>query len=258
MPATFVETFDSQEGNVQPNSDYVLKWVSFYEEDLGTVLTDFASVVPATFQGLPLITIHPKHLGAGVYELTAFYKYDYEPTFSFDTTGGTAHITQAKATISSYPAPGFGTPSFGGAIGVTKDSIEGTDVIVPIYKSVEQYFFDNSVIDGAYKLTVFSLTGKVNNATFKGFASGECLFEGARGTRKGTGKWDISYHFAGSPNVTGLTVGTIAGIAKHGWNYLWFRYADFDSSGQLSRKLTCAIVDRVYDTADFSLLGIGT
>jgi hypothetical protein len=101
MTITFVEMFDSQEGNVTQFSDYVLKWKAFYSEDLATVLSAFSSVVPATFQSLPLINIHPKHLGAGVWELEAFYKYDFQPSFSFDTTGGTAHITQSKETIAT-------------------------------------------------------------------------------------------------------------------------------------------------------------
>lgn len=258
MTIEFVEMFDSQEGNVAPNSDYLLKWKAFYDESLTNILAAFAGVVPATFGGLPLINIHPRHLGAGVWELEAFYKYDYEPAFSFDTTGGTGHITQSKQTIGVYPAPGFGTPSFGGAIGVTKDSIEGCDIALPTYRWADEYFFDNSAVDAAFKLTIRSLTGKTNNATFKGCAAGECLFEGARGTRRGSGKWSILFGFAAEPNVTGLTVGTVTGIAKKGWEYLWCRYADFDSGGQMARKVTCVVVDRVYDSGDFSLLGIGT
>jgi hypothetical protein len=66
----------------------------------------------------------------------------------------------------------------------------------------------------AYKLTVFALTGRVNNSAFKGFAAGECLFLGAAGTKRASGDWEITFRFAASPNVTGLTIGDITGIDK--------------------------------------------
>jgi hypothetical protein len=47
-----------------------------------------------------------------------------ESSFAFDTSGGTQHITQSLATIASYAATGT-PPNFGGAVGVTHDSVEG-------------------------------------------------------------------------------------------------------------------------------------
>jgi hypothetical protein len=45
--------------------------------------------------------------------------------------GGTQHITQSLATIQKYAAAGT-APDFGGAIGVTHDSVEGVDITVPM------------------------------------------------------------------------------------------------------------------------------
>jgi hypothetical protein len=40
---------------------------------------------------------------------------------SFDTGGGTTHITQSVQTIASYAPPGEDPPDFQGAIGVSTD-----------------------------------------------------------------------------------------------------------------------------------------
>ena len=86
------------------------------------------------------------------------------------------------------------------------------------------------------------------------------LFEGARGSRRGAGDWEISFNFAASPNVTGLTIGNITGINKKGWEYLWCRYADFEDAAaqMLVKRPVAVIVNRVYPSGNFSLLGIGS
>ena len=152
--------------------------------------------------------------------------------FSFDTGGVTAHITQSLATISRY-APSGTAPDCQGAIGVTSDSVEGTDITVPVYNFTETHYLPIATVTGAYKAALFQLTGKVNNAPFKGFATGEVLFLGASGSQRGADDWEITYRFAASPNVTGLAVGPITGINKKGWEYLWVRYADAEDQNVL-------------------------
>lgn len=218
---------------------------------------------PAIWVAVPLKGLKPTHVGAGVWEFVAEYRFekgdDTDPATTFDTTGGTSRITQSKATVNGYPAPGYGVPNFGGAIGVTKDSIEGTDIVIPTYRWSDTYFFPNGTVDGTFKATLFAMTGRTNNAAFRGFLTGEVLFEGVKGQRRGVGKWELTYNFAASPNVTGLSVGPITGIAKQGWQYLWVRYHDFEdnTAGALVKRPVFAMVERVYDPGDFSLLGIG-
>ncbi|MEO0513610.1 MAG: hypothetical protein AAF108_12090 [Planctomycetota bacterium] len=113
----------------------------------------------------------------------------------------------------------------------------------------------------SYKGALFSLTGKVNSGGFRGFAAGEVLFLGATGARRGTGPdddWEITFRFAASPNVTGLSVGSINGIAKKGWEYLWVRYADQEdtSANTIVKRPVAAYVERVYDQGNFGGLGI--
>jgi hypothetical protein len=168
-------------------------------------------------------------------------------SFSFDTSGGTQHITQSILTTNRYAPAGATAPDFQGAIGVTVDSVEGVDITVPIYAFTETHYLSSSVVTNAYKGTLFNLTGRVNNAAFKGLAEGECLFLGATGSlRSVTDDWEITYRFAASPNATGLTVGSITGINKKGWEYLWVRYQDVEDSNVLVKQPIAAYVEQVY------------
>ena len=80
-----------------------------------------------------------------------------------------------------YAASGT-VPDFGGAIGVTHDNVEGVDITIPVYSFPETHFLDAAFVTPGYYGTLFNLTGKVNDASFKGLAAGECLFLGASGS----------------------------------------------------------------------------
>ena len=182
-----------------------------------------------------------------------------DSTYSFDTGGGTQHVTQSLATTGVWAAPGVFPPNYRGGIGVTKDGVEGVDITVPVYNFSETHYIDAALVTGAYKSTLFYLTGTVNNGGFRGFAAGEVLFLGAAGSLQGQEDWEISYRFAASPNVQGLQVGDITGIAKRGWDYLWIRYADIEDSDakMLVKRPLSVYVEQVYPYTNFAGLGIG-
>lgn len=182
----------------------------------------------------------------------------YDSTFSFDISGETQHITQSIATIAKYPS---GTaPDFKGAINVSDDGIDGADIFAGSFAFGETHFFDDTAITSAYKLTLAGLCFKVNNATFRGHAAGTVLFTGANGSRRGTGKWEITYNFRVLENATGLSIGGITGIAKKGWELLWVRYKpEKDATANVITRVPEAVyVEQVYDTVDFAGIGIGT
>jgi hypothetical protein len=187
-----------------------------------------------------------------------------QSSFSFETRGGSQHITQSLQTVARYASPDIAAaPDFRGAIGVTTDGIDGVDITVPIYTFTETHYLPPEEVTTAYKGTLFHLTGCVNNGSFKGLAAGECLFLGASGSRRGTDPedlWEISFAFAGSPNVSGMTIGGITGVAKKGWEYLWIRYQEAEDTAakMLIRKPIAAYVERVYRDGNFAALGIGT
>lgn len=255
--ATAIELYRSREG-VESLDDpsAVLIYLITGTNDDATVRTTIEAAAPATYLGLEIHDYDFRPLGNQLWEAAVHYglrKITGQSSYSFDTGGGTSHITQSKATVASYPA---GSANFQGAIGVSGDAVDGCDITVPVYNFQETHYLNAAYVDSAYKATLFSLTGKVNAATFKGFAAGEVLFLGASGAQRGLDDWEITFKFAASPNATGLAVGGITGISKGGWNHLWVLYADDVNANTLIKRPVAAYVERVYDAGNFTLLGI--
>ena len=264
MPVTIDEKFDSRESTVGIESPSIdLLYVVQGTDDDGTVRSTVEATIPIVYGGLPFQDYHISPQGAGVWEVSARYgkkdpKETGESSFSFDTGGGTTHVTQSLQTVNKYAPAGKIAPNFKGAIGVTHDSVEGTDVTIPVYNFTETHYIPIALVTGAYKATLFGLTGRTNNAGFKGFAIGEVLFLGASGSQRGEDDWEITFRFAASPNVSGLSVGDINAIDKKGWEYLWVRYADAEDENVLVKQPIAAYVEKVYDEGNFAGLGIGT
>lgn len=182
-----------------------------------------------------------------------------EPVFSFDTGGGTQHITQSRQTVARYgPAA---SAALGGAIGYDGENVAGVDITVPVYTFSEVQYLPLAMVTPQYKGVLFNLTGTVNSFPFRLLNPGECLFLGASGSKRGSdGTWEINFKFAAQPNRSNLMVGTIGPIAKKGWEYLWVQYGDdVDPAAKVLIKKPIAVyVEQVYEYADFGLLGIGT
>lgn len=201
---------------------------------------------------------------------------------SFDTTGGTQHITQGLVSTDfpdgerSYVAPsgslavGF-TPTAAkqyGAIAVDDDRVAGVDIVVPALQWTETYDVPHGYVTAAYIKSVAAVTGTTNNAAFRTFAKGEVLFIGCTGQQewdsdRGDGPWSLSYRFVASPNAgsgataPAITVGDITGIEKKGHEYMWVRYESAVDSSTVIKKPKAVYINRVYREGDFSGLGIG-
>jgi hypothetical protein len=191
------------------------------------VLAALRGWVPATFAGLKLSQCAvSQRLDDGLYLGTASYappdkqKDTNESTFSFDTSGAKFKITQAIAQT-KYPTTAADAH---GVIGASSEKVEGVEIDIPQYAFKEVHYLPDSMVTLTYRGLIYRLTGRVCNAPFKGCEAGEGLFLGASGQKRGRGDWEITFGFAASPNVTGLTIGTITGINKKGWEYLWTRY----------------------------------
>ncbi|MFN5916787.1 MAG: hypothetical protein ACK48K_08520, partial [Planctomycetota bacterium] len=170
-----IERFDSKEiSESKDNPTHDLVYMIMNTEQYSVAKNLMASAVPDKVGDLFLDDYHIVHLGNGVWEGTAHYvKWKSESQYSFDTGGGTQHVTQSIANVGKYAATGFTAPDFMGAIGVTDDRVEGTDITVPVFNFTETHYIEKALVTGAYKLALFNLTGKVNGSGFKGFAKGE-------------------------------------------------------------------------------------
>lgn len=268
MPVVIEEKFDSRLSVAGDNPSVELRYIVFGTSDDLVAKSELADASPEMYDGLPRQSLQIEPLANDIWDGSVRYGMTEsndppmtgESSFAFDTGGGTQHITQSRGTVNGYAPPGETAPNFQGAIGVTDNGVEGVDVTVPVYHFSETHYLDDGFVTPAYKGTLFALTGRVNNASFKGLAGGECLFLGASGSKRGLGDWEITFRFAGSPNVTGLSVGSITGIAKKGWEYLWVRYAEVedDAAQVLVKRPIAAYVEQVYDSGNFAALGIGT
>lgn len=267
MPVTFSEDFDSRPatwGTDKSNLD--LKWSLIGTEDDSTVIAVIEAGLPAFHQGLILRNYDYDPQGGGVWKVVAHYE-SYSPrvlevgqfSYSFDTAGGTGHITNSKATIQKYAKAGKTAPDCKGAIGVEGDGdVKGVDITIPVFNFKETHYLPVGNLTMEYKLTLARLTGRVNNATFKGLLAGECLFMGAQGSQRNQDDFELTFNFSVQPNGTSIVVGEITGIAKKGWEYLWVMYKE-EVNQKVKVKTPWAVyVEKVYEYDDFSLLGIGT
>ncbi len=180
--------------------------------------------------------------------------------WSFDTQGGNVKIFTSQATT-RY---GTGAPNFNNCIDVNDDAeVQGVEIVIPALKlsARKRWVKDNALYKWdtfqTYIRSLTSVTGSTNSAVWQGYAIGELLFLGATGAFQDGKDNEIEYHFAASANVASYSIGTIAGIAKKGHDYVWVRYEHALDSSQLVRKPKWAYVERVYGQSDFtSVLGI--
>lgn len=261
MTATIEELFDSRSSIASEQSSHERRYIVHGSDDPNEVITLVGTTAPTSYLGMRRGHCEVNPLGNGIWECVVPYEgVVNDSQYTFETGGGTVHMTQSLSTVNRYAAPGETAPDFGGAIGVNGDSITGTDITVPVFNFTETHRIPAATVNGAYKLALFNCTGKTNDSTFKGFAAGEVLFLGASGSKRGLEEWEIAFKFAASPNVTGMTLGAITGITKAGWDYLWVRFRDeADGTAKtLVKRPIAAYVERVYRSANFSTLGIGT
>lgn len=263
-----VEKFESRQVTTGQQPSVELRYVIRGTNSDVEARTALLAASPATYDPwgggllfLPRDTVTVQPIGDLLWEGIVRYglvPQTAESVFTFDTGGGTQHVTHSLATVSRYAPPGKTAPDFKGAIGVTADSVEGVDIAVPVYHFSETHYLADTTVTPEYKATLFSLTGNVNNAAFKGFAAGEVLFLGAAGSKRGSGDWEITYRFAASPNVTNLTIGDITGINKKGWEYLWVRYSDSEDAvaKALVKRPVAVYIEQVYPYGDLNGLGI--
>ena len=267
MAAVVEELFEGRSELVASKSSAEIPYIVRQAADEVEVKSAAAATIPSTYSGMPRKSIEvTERVNATSWKVVARYEtpeYDPveppEPVFSFDTGGGTQHITQSLQTISRHgPAA---TDKLGGAIGFDGENIEGVDIAIPVYNFSETHYKSAGSVSLSYRLALFRVTGTVNSSSFKGFAAGEVLFLGASGSRRGDDAdddWEITYKFAAQQNRTGISVGEISGISKKGWEYLWVQYApevDTDHS-QIVKKPVAVYIEKVYPDGNFGDLNI--
>lgn len=269
--AVIREDFDSRSARVGvERSDRILKYSVYETEDPVVVEALVQATIPAFYNGLQFQSYETDHLGGGCWKVAVNYgtqqvKEIGQSSFTFDTSGGTAKITQALTTtywqIGENPIDAaFAIPT-NGAINLQKDgTVEGVEITIPQFSfTVTRVIADP--LPTLYAAALETLTSKVNldvvvlnvSGVIYTFQPGELLFLGASGGKRGTDAWEITLKLEVSRNST-LDIGEIHGIEKYGWDYLWVLYEDVENTKNITAKPKQVMTEQVYQTAELSPL----
>ena len=291
-----IELFDSGSGGLTTNDkgglerEVTLRWLVSQKAGYLDAEQWATSNAPLYFSGHRRARLDIRGLGNYWWEISAQYvnisieSNEQEPdqdsrddggdgvssTISFDTTSGTGHITQAnKKNIAGLTGDAgqdrYGAallvgvaPDTEGAIDIEGDQVRGVDVTIPSFTFSETWTFPSESVVKKYLANVYSLTGKINNASWRMFEKGEVLFLGARGqVDRGASTCQITFSFSVSPNQDDLEVGEIKNIKKGGWDYMTVTYETEAVDDSLIKRPKYVYVSSIYEGGDFTKLNIG-
>ena len=267
-------------------AENTLRYLVTDAADEATAVAAIEAVVPSTWNGLWFLNTEAEEEGNGVWRGSANYGIPtggsvvpgqggvspppppppapaatdaLGPEWSFDTTGGTQHITTSLETRQAEQGSGFTLPPDTKlVIGASKTGEpSGCDVVVPRFGFTKTVKMEYLTLN--YMRVILDLTGKVNDATFLGvFLAGEVLYLGASGNYRDNDGWSVVHRFSGSPNKTGNAAATnpVERLSPNGHDYVWCTYVDEESNGAKVSVPASAFVERVYSSGDFDDLAI--
>ena len=185
--------------------------------------------------------------------------------FSFDTSGGSIHISTSLETLDSFARSGETAPETNNLIGLQQDgSAEGVQIIEGLFKFSMTRYMSWATADQTYLDLLKNCTGRTNSETFTvqvrpersySFSTGEVLFMGANGSeRKEYNDLEIECTFLVASNQSGLTIGDITGINKPGHALLWvyMEGGQVDATGPIIKRPKYVKIERVYFEADLN------
>ena len=122
MPISVAEKWDCREGTQGEGASTDLRYIIRGTDDDAEAKSALVAGSPTLYAGLIRQSSHIERIGGDTWEGTVRYGLTSPPetgqsSFSFDTSGGSQHITQRRGTSARYSAPGKTAPNFGGAIG---------------------------------------------------------------------------------------------------------------------------------------------
>lgn len=179
---------------------------------------------------------------------------EYKGRFSYDTTGGTQHITAALEVIDKYPPD---APAGTVAINYDGEKVNGIDIPGESTKFTESNVFDK--ISTRYRNLLSELKGAVNSKLFKGYDLGEVMFLGATFSAEYGKPVEVTYQFEAIKNKKEFKIGDITVGYKRGWDYMEVKYEDDvdDKAKELLKKPVAVYIKRVCRFTDFKCLGLG-
>lgn len=297
---THIPLFDSGTGGLTTREDgqlqreLTLKWLVPKMDSYQMAEEKGEELAPLDSSGHRRTRLSVRSLGNKWYEIEATYENTLVQqsdnndnnddggvanTISFDTSGGTEHITQAfqagngnagQQVVGTFtgiygqlgharPGEGDQVPALEGAINVEGDQVKGTDKVVPIFNFTETWVFPSAFLVSSYIGTLYKLTGTVNRTDWRVFKGGEVLFLGARGEiTRGAATASITFQFSARPNRGTFKVGEVEVTGgKLGWEQMSVMYETASSDASLIRRPKFVFINAVYGAYDFTQLSIG-
>lgn len=152
---------------------------------------------------------------------------DEDPVFSFSAGGGTKHITNAP--LVKYRGQGIFPQDTGDLVGWNGEydpqnfNVAGVDVPSANVKESWTKNFKMGDLTTKWRRTVAGMIGTVNDAPFKGWEKGECLFINVSfsGVADSREIIQVTFDFAIKMNESNVTVAGANIGDVEGWQYCW-------------------------------------
>jgi hypothetical protein len=242
------------------------------DSDAGNVEDDdaiaaVAGVAPETWNGIPAENIDARNelIQGTWWEVAVTYSVTSPTIFNtgsvqyeFGFTAPVARIYYSLETRSiTGAAASYPTTTFGGKIRGQNGDEEGIDLPSPAPTNSWIFNMPIETVTDAYQQGVEAIMGSVNSTTFKGRAANTMRLVGCFGGARNNKDWQIRFDFQFSANRTNVNVGGIVVPSIHGHNLIWDYTEDSEDAtlGGTTRKPKAIIVERVFPTVNFSVLG---
>lgn len=175
---------------------------------------------------------------------------------SYTTKGKTEKIDTAIDQTSKHGADFVDTVDMHHAINFDGKSVNGVDRVVPTLSFVIEYTIPGASLTPTYIGLVYDLTGKINAAAWKGFGIQEVLFTGFDGAVDFGKDTTLTFSFEAEPTQTSHSIDGSDTYDKKGWDYVWVTTEFTIDAGSPTSKIRQVNYAQVYETGDFTLLGI--
>lgn len=226
-----------------------------------------------TFEGIDYVIVKNEIdlIQTGDYEWEATVKYTLPELeggssnyveLGFAMDGGTQTITKSISVRSSHSSLDISEspPDLKGAIGFTKNGIEGTERLTRGLTFTITAYFPPTVWNAAYIKTLYNLSKRFNDDVFFTFAPGEVLFINASGQGSYYKIVPVTFNFIASPNISAADDPGFPPLTMLGHDvvdYLYYEGTD-GTSDELIMIPSYRYVHQIYEPGDLTLLGIGS
>ena len=285
-----IRVFESAGGREGTGSDQVT--IDFIclgtdsEQDAVTATRDHLSVANAdlvTYDGKNLTGLSiSERLGPNAFKVSAEYTPpspgDYGTnqtnltqvnggswTFSFDATGRNSLRLVSLKTVAAYgwedakKQKVAAVNSWLGLLDVAPESKEpqGFEVPVPVLTATLNLTLPYASINPTWMITVAELIGKTNKEDIGAFKAGQLLFTGVQGSQAMEGDVTIGYQFVIETTevITNLP-NDIPDVTLPPHHLMWFHRVPTIWRDKRLYAPVAAAVEQVYETGDFSVLGL--